>query len=200
VSVHSQATPRRRISRKSAARSRPTRAEHNELDRDLHRRGLERAPRAQVATQLMAHDALGAHCARRARHPRAASARAADPGCARLGGSLRPAPRCRCSCGTRGAGERHSRNHRRRPRWSASLCSAAFAGARPAARRIATGAFARDVLGRARDGDHHGHRRARRRGRLAATARAKEFVRAAKRASKSRARPFVAAGDRPRLR
>jgi vacuolar iron transporter family protein len=62
VSVHSQAdTEKADLARESAELSRDPPAEHRELTDIYIQRGLDSALAGQVATQLMAHDALGAH-------------------------------------------------------------------------------------------------------------------------------------------
>jgi vacuolar iron transporter family protein len=62
VSVHSQAdTERADLARESAELSKDPSAEHRELTDIYVQRGLDAALAGAVATQLMAHDALGAH-------------------------------------------------------------------------------------------------------------------------------------------
>lgn len=62
VSVHSQAdTEQAELERERLELETQAEAEHRELAAIYVRRGLERALADQVATQLMAHDALGAH-------------------------------------------------------------------------------------------------------------------------------------------
>jgi VIT1/CCC1 family predicted Fe2+/Mn2+ transporter len=62
VSVHSQSDIEQAdLARESDELRRSPVAEHVELARIYVRRGLDRALAAQVAAQLMAHDALGAH-------------------------------------------------------------------------------------------------------------------------------------------
>ena len=62
VSVHSQAdTEKADLARESAELSKDPSAEHRELTDIYVLRGLDLTLAGQVATQLMAHDALGAH-------------------------------------------------------------------------------------------------------------------------------------------
>ncbi|MBB3176787.1 VIT family protein [Variovorax sp. Sphag1AA] len=62
VSVHSQAdTEKADLERERQELATDTEAEHRELTAIYVRRGLEHGLASQVATQLMAHDALGAH-------------------------------------------------------------------------------------------------------------------------------------------
>ncbi|MBO9651434.1 MAG: VIT family protein [Variovorax sp.] len=62
VSVHSQAdTEKADLERERHELATDTEAEHRELTAIYVRRGLEHGLASQVATQLMAHDALGAH-------------------------------------------------------------------------------------------------------------------------------------------
>ena len=62
VSVHSQAdTEKADLAREKAELDTEPAAEHRELAAIYVKRGLERALAGQVATQLMEHDALGAH-------------------------------------------------------------------------------------------------------------------------------------------
>lgn len=62
VSVHSQAdTEKADLARESAELSKDPSAEHRELTDIYVQRGLDATLAAQVATQLMGHDALGAH-------------------------------------------------------------------------------------------------------------------------------------------
>ncbi|MBN9090439.1 MAG: VIT family protein [Reyranella sp.] len=62
VSVHSQAdTERADLEQERAELTADRKAEQNELTAIYERRGLDRSLAQQVAEQLMAHDALGAH-------------------------------------------------------------------------------------------------------------------------------------------
>ncbi len=166
VSVHSQAdTEKPRISSASAARSRPTTSRAQRAHRDLHR------PRARPASRAPGRGA--AHGARRARRARARRARHLERRHARGRSRLRsppreasrPAPRCRSRRGARGAANVIAIIA------GVSLVSLAVLGgvaARAGGASDRDGRAARDVLGRARDGDHSGGGPLRRHGGLIA--------------------------------
>ena len=126
VSVHSQAdTEKADLERERAELEADDKGEHRELTAIYVGRGLDPALARQVADQLMAHDALGAH-ARDELGISETLRRAADPGGAGVGRELRGRRRAAARGHGRGAVGGADSASCPAPRSSFSRCSAAW--------------------------------------------------------------------------